>query len=60
MQKKINEILSIIDVTLVLKYLETIVGFGSRMMKVAEKMPPRQPRMLVRSLRSSKTQNERE
>jgi hypothetical protein len=37
MQKKINEILSMINETLVLKYLETIVGFGPRVMKVPER-----------------------
>ena len=29
--EKINEILSMIDETLILEYLETIVGFGPRM-----------------------------
>jgi len=37
MQKKINEIFSMIDETLMLKYLETIIRFGSCMMKVPER-----------------------
>jgi hypothetical protein len=36
MQKKINDLFSMIDETLVLKYLEAIVGFGSYVMKVHE------------------------